>query len=70
VTIEPRLAYQPEAGTSLFGLRLSGTGFMVVFVSDENPYDTNPNLDEQIFSYDIGTGALVQLTQVPASQWR
>ncbi|MFQ6003975.1 MAG: TolB family protein [Woeseia sp.] len=64
---EPVLAYQPAAGTALFGQRLSGTGQMIVFVSNEDPFGTNPALDEQIFSYNIGTGGLVQLTQEPAS---
>ena len=35
--IEPRLTYQPSAGTRLFGMRISGVNLMVVFVSDEDP---------------------------------
>lgn len=64
---EPLLAYQPAAGSALFGLRLSGNGLMVVFVSNEDPFGTNAALDEQLFSYNIGTDVLVQLTQEPAS---
>jgi hypothetical protein len=63
--VEPRLAYQPDAGTRLFDLRISGVGLMVVFVMDGDPLGTNPDQEEQIFSYDIGTGQLVQLTFEP-----
>lgn len=63
--IEPRLAYQPEAGSRLFDLRISGVNLMVVFVSDENALGTNPDGEEQIFSYDIGQDVLRQLTFEP-----
>lgn len=63
--IEPRLAYQPDAGTRLFGLRISGVNLIVAFVSDEDSSGTNPDNEEQIFSYNIGTGALRQLTFEP-----
>ena len=63
--IEPRLAYQPAAGTRLFGLRISGVNLRVAFVSDEDPFGTNPGNEEQIFGYDIGTGVLTQLTFEP-----
>ena len=63
--IEPRLAYEPEIGTALFGMRISGVNLMVVFVSNENPLGTNPDQEEQIFSYDIGQGVLRQLTFEP-----
>ena len=63
--IEPRLTYQPDNGTRLFGLRISGVNLMVVFVSDEDPFGTNPDNEEQIFSYDIGQDVLRQLTFEP-----
>jgi Tol biopolymer transport system component len=63
--IEPRLAYQPAAGTQLFNLRISGTNLMVVFVSNEDPFGTNLDNQNQIFSYDIGGSTLRQLTFEP-----
>ena len=63
--VEPRLSYQPAAGTRLFGMRISGVNLMVVFVSDEDPAGTNQATEEQIFSYDIGQDIVRQLTYEP-----
>ena len=63
--VEPRLTYQPAAGTRLFEMRISGVNLMVVFVSDEDPLGTNLNNEEQIFSYDLGQDVLRQLTFEP-----
>ena len=65
VTIEPRLAYQPEAGTALFDLAIAGNADRAVFVSNENPLGQNPDGGEQIFAVDIGSGGLVQVTIEP-----
>jgi len=64
-SIEPRLTYQPAAGTRLFELRISGVNLMIAFVSDEDPFGTNPDREEQIFSYDLGQDVLRQLTFEP-----
>ena len=63
--VEPRLAYKPDDGTRLFGMRISGVNLMVVFVSDEDPAGTNQATEEQIFSYDIGQDIVRQLTYEP-----
>lgn len=66
VTVEPALAYQfSDQGATLWDLRIAGTASNIVFVSNEDPFGTNGSGNEQIFSVDIGTGEVAQLTFDP-----
>ncbi len=65
VTTEPRLAYQPEAGAALGDTAIAGNASRIVFVSDENTLGQNPSGGRQIFTADIGSGGLVQVTMGP-----
>ncbi len=64
--VEPRLAYQlGDQSATLWDIRIAGTASNIVFVSDEDPFGTNGTGNEQIFSVDIGTGDITQLTFDP-----
>ncbi len=66
VTVEPRLAYQlSDQSANLWDIRIAGTASRIVFVSDEDPFGTNPTANEQIFAVDLGTGDITQLTDDP-----
>jgi len=67
VTSEPRLAHQPETGSVLFDLAVSGDASRAIFVSNQNPLGQNPDGGQQIFAVDVGLGSLVQVTIEPAT---
>ena len=65
-TIEPRLVRQVEAGGSVFDIEIGGNEQLIVFASDENPTGANPNGALQIFSADVGSGGVAQVTTTPS----
>ncbi len=66
VTVEPRLAYQlTDQSATLWDIRIAGTASNIVFVSNEDPFGTNPTANEQIYSVDLGSGDITQLTFDP-----
>lgn len=66
VTTEPRLAYQlANQSATLWDIRIAGTASNIVYVTDEDPFGTNPTGNEQIFNVDISTGDIRQLTFDP-----
>lgn len=59
---EPLVVFAPNQVNGFGRMLLSGDGNKLVFTDDSDTLGTNPGDDWQVWSLDLGTGALVQLT--------
>jgi Tol biopolymer transport system component len=67
VTFEPLMQYGPGQTPGFGAIKISGDAGEIVFVDDADPLGTNPNGEWQLFSFDIGTDVVTQITDGSAT---
>ena len=67
VTFEPLMQYGPGQTPGFGAIKVSGDAGEIVFVDDADPLGTNPNGEWQLFSFDIGTKIVTQITDGSAT---
>lgn len=67
VSIEPRMVFGPNQSPGFGGIQIAGDASKVVFVDDSNEASGNPDGEFQLFSIDLNSGALVQITDGSAT---
>ncbi len=65
--IEPIMQYGPAQSRGFGKIQISGDAGEIVFVDDSDPVGQNPSNEWQLFSVDIGTGNVVQITDGSAT---
>lgn len=66
-TTEPRMAIGPGQSPGFGGILIAGDATEVVFVDDANPLGSNPNEEWQLWSFNLSTNDLVQITDGSAT---
>ena len=67
VTFEPLMQYGPGQTPGFGAIQVSGDAGEIVFIDDADPVGGNPNGDWQLFSLDIGTRIVTQITDGSAT---
>jgi len=67
VTFEPLMQYGPGQTPGFGAIKISGDAGEIVFIDDADPLGTNPNGEWQLFSFDIGTKIVTQITDGSAT---
>ncbi|MGB5166178.1 MAG: hypothetical protein WBN09_03095 [Woeseiaceae bacterium] len=65
--IIPTLQYGPAQQSGYGDIRVSGDASKIVFIDDSDPRAENPNDEFQLFSLNIGTGEVIQITDGSAT---
>ena len=62
VTTEPNMQYGPDEVVGFGAVKISGDAGEIIFVDEGDPLGENPSGDWQLFTYFIGSGNVVQIT--------